>query len=118
MVACLTPSEPLRYLPGMDIPEVDTDTAAKHLQAADSLFMDVRDPASFEASHIPGAVNVGDLTIHEFMEKTDKQQKIIVYCYHGNMSLGGAEYLLENGFEDVCSMSGGFEAWREQHPQE
>jgi thiosulfate sulfurtransferase len=61
---------------------------------------------------------VGDLTIHEFMEKTDKQQKIIVYCYHGNMSLGGAEYLLENGFEDVCSMSGGFEAWREQHPQE
>ena len=73
----------------MDIPQVDTDTAARHLQSGDSLFMDVRDPASFEAAHIPGAVNVGDDTIQEFLEQTDKQRKIIVYCYHGNMSLGG-----------------------------
>jgi thiosulfate sulfurtransferase len=102
----------------MDIPEVDPDTAASHLQAGDALFMDVRDSGSFEASHIPGAVHVGDDTIHEFLEQTDKQQKIVVYCYHGNMSLGGAAYLIEHGFEDVCSMSGGFEAWRGRHPEE
>ncbi len=102
----------------MDIPEVGTDTAALHLQAGDALFMDVRDSASFEASHVPGAVHVGDDTIHEFLEQTDKQQKIVVYCYHGNMSIGGAAYLLEHGFEDVCSMSGGFEAWRGRHPEE
>ena len=62
----------VRYLLRMDIVEVDPDTAARHLQASDALFMDVRDSASFEASHIPGAVHVGDGTIREFLEQTDR----------------------------------------------
>jgi rhodanese-related sulfurtransferase len=34
------------------------------------------------------------------------------------MSLGGAAYFLEQGFTDVVSLTGGFEAWRGVHPQE
>lgn len=102
----------------MDIPEIDTDAAAAHLEAGDALFMDVRDGGSYAASHIPGALHVNDDTIAEFLEETDRAQKVIVYCYHGNASRGGTAYLLSNGFTDVASMSGGFEAWRGRHPEE
>ena len=102
----------------MEIPEIDPDAAAARLAAGEALFMDVRDPGSFAASHIPGAVHVTDATIGEFLATTEKSRPIVVYCYHGNSSLGGAAYLMEHGFEDVCSMSGGFEAWRGRHPEE
>jgi len=102
----------------MDIPEIDPDTAAARLAAGSSLFMDVRDPGSFNSSHIPGAVHVTDASIGAFLESTPKDRSIVVYCYHGNSSLGGAGYLIEHGFQDVCSMSGGFEAWRGRHPEE
>jgi thiosulfate sulfurtransferase len=42
----------------------------------------------------------------------------VVYCYHGNSSLGAAGYFLENGFKNVASMMGGFEAWRQVYEHE
>lgn len=102
----------------MDIPEIDADTAAARLAEGKALFMDVRDGGSFEAAHIPGAVHVSDANIADFLEETDRAQPVIVYCYHGNNSRGGTAYLLQHGFQDVCSMAGGFEAWRGKHPEE
>lgn len=101
----------------MNIPEIDVEAAAALLEAGDAVFMDVRDGATFAAAHIPGAQHVSDATIEEFLEETPKDAKIIVYCYHGNASRGGTAYLLDKGFADVASMSGGFEAWRGRHPE-
>ena len=100
------------------IPEIDTDAAAQRLAAKDATFVDIRDPGSFEEAHVPGAVQLSDETIHRFLEETDKTSTVVVYCYHGNSSLSAAAFLIERGFEDVYSMSGGFEAWRGKHPQE
>ena len=102
----------------MDIPEIDTDDAALALESQQATFMDVRDGASFTASHVPGAVHVTDASIEDFLEDTDRQRQVIVYCYHGHNSLGGAAYLLSKGFEHVASMRGGFEAWRGKHPEQ
>ena len=102
----------------MDIPEIDVESAAVHLAAGDAVFMDVRDGGSYAAAHVPGALHVNDATIEQFLEDTDREQKVIVYCYHGNASRGGTAYLLQHGFTDVASMSGGFEAWRGRHPSE
>lgn len=102
----------------MDIPEVDPATAAGHLTTGDAIFVDVRDPASYAESHVPGALHLTDASIRDFLEETDRSAKVIVYCYHGNSSRGGVAYLMEHGFQDVSSMSGGFEAWRGAHPEE
>jgi thiosulfate sulfurtransferase len=56
--------------------------------------------------------------VQEFVQHTDKDTSLVVYCYHGNSSLGATAYLMENGFKDVVSMSGGFEAWRQVYEQE
>ena len=90
----------------MQVPEIDLEAAAAHLEAEDAVFMDVRDKGSFAAAHVPGAVNVSDSDIQEFLDTRDKARKVIVYCYHGNMSLGGAAYLMQNGFLDVASLRG------------
>lgn len=41
----------------------------------------------------------------------------MVMCYHGNSSKGAAQYLLQQGYDVVYSIDGGFEAWQRQFPQ-
>lgn len=100
------------------VPEIDVEDAAARLAAGDATFVDIRDPGSFRAAHVPGARHLGDANLQAFLQETDDTTTVIVYCYHGNSSLGGAAYLREAGFADVYSMRGGFEAWRGKHPHE
>ncbi len=100
------------------IPEIDVDAARARLDAGGTLFVDVRDPGSHRAARIPGARHLGDDTLRAFLDATDRTQRVIIYCYHGHTSLGGAAYLIGEGFTNVASMTGGFEAWRGRHPQE
>ncbi len=37
---------------------------------------------------------------------------VIVCCYHGISSQQAAQFLIHQGFEEVYSLDGGFEAWR------
>ena len=109
---------PLHCAAMSEIPQIAVDEARRRLDAGGTLFMDVRDPASFKAAHVPGAVHVNDHNIEAFVQATPKDRPIVIYCYHGLSSLGGAAFLGEHGFVDVCSLSGGFEAWRGRHPHE
>ena len=95
-----------------NIPEIDIQAAKDHHTAGTATFIDVRDPGAYQASHIPGALHVTDANIQEFVNDADKTQTVIVNCYMGNSSLGATQYLLEQGFSEVFSMKGGFEAWR------
>lgn len=100
------------------IPEIPIDEAKKKLDRQDCMFVDIRDPASYWAAHIPGAVHLHDGNVQEFIDRPDKDREVIVYCYHGNSSMGAVAYFLENGFKNVASMSGGFEAWRQVYEHE
>ena len=100
------------------IPEIQIHEAKNNLDQKRCVFVDIRDPASYRAAHIPGAIHLHDGNVQEFLQATDKQTPVVVYCYHGNSSLGGVAYLRENGFRDVASMSGGFEAWRQTYEHE
>ena len=101
-----------------EILQIEVDEARRRLDAGGTLFMDVRDPASFKAAHIPGAVHVNDHNIEAFVQATPHDRPIVIYCYHGLSSQGGAAFLMEHGFIDVRSLSGGFDAWRGRHPHE
>ena len=96
----------------MEIPQIQIHEAKKKLDDKSCLFVDIRDPGSFQQAHIPGAIHLNDANIQEFLTNTAKDQDVVVYCYHGNSSMGATAFLMENGFTQVASMSGGFEAWR------
>ena len=78
--------------------------------------VDIRDPASYQAGHIPNAIHLSDNTVEKFLSDTDKNKQLIVYCYHGISSQGTAAYFTEQGFKEVSSMIGGFEGWLSAFP--
>jgi len=95
-----------------DVKEITVEKARELLNAG-AIVVDVRDPASFEAAHVPNAHYLSDANIEKFVANTDKSKPIVVYCYHGHTSLGGAAYLMDQGFKEVYSLIGGFERWRQ-----
>jgi thiosulfate sulfurtransferase len=102
----------------MEIPQIQIHDAKSRLDHKACLFVDIRDLGSYREAHIPGAVHLHDGNLQEFLGSADKATAVVVYCYHGNSSLGATAFLLENGFKEVVSMSGGFEAWRQVYEHE
>lgn len=89
---------------------------ANELIQANATVVDVRDPQSFQAGHIQGAVLLDNNTVGSFIDNTAKDSAVVVYCYHGNSSQQAGQYLAEQGFEQVYSIDGGFEAWKSCYP--
>ncbi|MCH1920332.1 thiosulfate sulfurtransferase GlpE [Shewanella sp. A3A] len=84
----------------------------QRLQQGDELqIIDIRDPASFEQGHIAGSMRVGNDNIAQFMTEADLDAPLVVVCYHGISSQGAAEYLHQQGFDDIYSLEGGYTAW-------
>ena len=75
--------------------------------------VDIRGPVSFQTAHLLDAVHISVANIHEFLETANRQQPLIVYCYHGISSAGAASFFSEQGFEKVFHIEGGFEAWQQ-----
>jgi rhodanese-related sulfurtransferase len=65
----------------------------------DFTLVDVRDPAEFNASHIPGAINIPVATFASRSDQLDKNKKIIVYCNSGNRSYLGYRKLQKLAYE-------------------
>ncbi|MCE9686199.1 MULTISPECIES: thiosulfate sulfurtransferase GlpE [Shewanella] len=77
--------------------------------------VDIRDPASFEAGHIQGATHLNNENLAHFIADADMDKPLVVVCYHGMSSQNAAQYLHEQGFDQVYSLDGGYSAWHEAH---
>tara|TARA_B100000686_G_C16638457_1_gene888646 strand:+ start:584 stop:874 length:291 start_codon:yes stop_codon:yes gene_type:complete len=91
--------------------ELDPYKAQEMIEEESANVVDIRDPGSYAAGHIPNAISLNDGNVKEFIGTADKEKPLIVCCYHGISSRGAAEYLSQKGFKEVYSMTGGFEAW-------
>ncbi|MBS4705708.1 thiosulfate sulfurtransferase GlpE [Aeromonas veronii] len=97
---------------------INAHDAYQKLSAGEARLVDIRDPQSFEAAHAVGAFHLTNGTLVHFMNEVDFDTPVIVMCYHGNSSQGAAQYLLQQGYDEVYSLDGGFEAWRREFPIE
>ncbi len=73
--------------------------------------VDIRDQAAFSAGHIPQAEHLTNDNVAQYIASTDKQQALVVCCYHGNSSQDAADFLNQQGFEKTYSLDGGYQAW-------
>lgn len=80
------------------------------------VLVDIRDINAYQKNHIPHAKHLSQQNLEIFLQETDKEKPVIVYCYHGVSSQGVAKFLLAQGFAEVYSMTGGFEEWLKQYP--
>lgn len=74
--------------------------------------VDIRDNQSYELGHIPTAFHLSNASASLFMDENEFNVPVVVCCYHGISSQQAAQYLIHQGFQEVYSMDGGFEAWR------
>jgi len=79
---------------------------------------DIRDPESYAQGHMPGAVNVNNENLQDFIAAADMDKPLLVCCYHGISSQSAAQYLAHQGFDEVYSVNGGFEGWRATQPEQ
>lgn len=97
-------------------------SAFKHLSVNELIHMrteqgtevqiaDIRDPQSFANGHIDGAVNLSNDNLARFIAESDMDKPLVVVCYHGISSQNAAAYLVEQGFDQVYSLDGGYSAW-------
>jgi len=98
--------------------EISAQQAKEKIESGEAGIIDIRDPDSYAASHIPEAVHLNDKNAESFLVSLDKEKPLIVYCYHGISSQGAASYLGQRGFKEVYSLSGGFESWYHSYPTE
>jgi rhodanese-related sulfurtransferase len=76
--------------------------------------IDLRDDASFKQGHIKGAVNVKFNDLPAYFEGTIKPfqyEKIVLVCYHGQMSSYATALLRLMGYGNVYSMRWGMAGW-------
>lgn len=109
---------PLPFIPESDKPlQVQLATAKRFFAARGALFLDARDPAEYEAGHIPGAVRLTGPEANTDPEKMKalpvEGRPIICYCEGGacEASLDLARTLIENGHRKVLVYMGGFPEW-------
>ncbi|ALT00097.1 thiosulfate sulfurtransferase GlpE [Lacimicrobium alkaliphilum] len=95
---------------------IDIVAARQRLEAGDAVLVDIRDPQSYASAHIEDAVHLSNDNLQHFMDDTPRTTPVIVCCYHGNSSQQAAQFLVQQGYNDVYSLDGGFEAWRMQFP--
>ena len=90
--------------------------AQQKITAENAHVVDIRDEQSFAAGHIENAVHLTNGTLNQFMQNVEFDEPVIVCCYHGVSSQQAAQFLIHQGFEEVYSLDGGFEAWRLTQP--
>ncbi|MCA6943012.1 thiosulfate sulfurtransferase GlpE [Pectobacterium polaris] len=96
---------------------ISIDQAHSHWQEG-GVVVDIRDPQSFAAAHVPGATHLTNETLSDFVRGADLEAPVMVICYHGISSRNAAQYLISLGFDSVYSIDGGFEAWQNRYPQD
>lgn len=97
------------------VPQINTTNLAAwladHSRPAPRI-LDVREPAEFKTSHLPGARWVSpDSKAEDLVSKLDPNRPVVVYCSVGYRSSKLAERLLNAGFKNVQNLEGSIFAW-------
>lgn len=78
------------------------------------LLLDVRIPAEFETSHIPGSINVplGLVETHAEDLSSSLEGNIVIICRSGARAQRAQQYLEAVGVNNLQVLDGGIEAWK------
>ncbi len=98
------------------ITEVDTATAATRIDAGGVVVLDVREPDEYDEGALRDAIHIprGNLESQIEGKIVDKSTPVVIYCAVGVRSAFAAKTLNDLGYQDVCSVVGGFGKWKDE----
>jgi len=77
----------------------------------DALILDVREPAEFDAGHIPGTLNLPLSALRRRHGELPRGREIVVCCGVGQRAYYAVRFLLQHGFR-AANLSGGYTTYR------
>lgn len=87
------------------------------------VLLDVREPAEFDALHIPGSINVPRGILEQSCEwdydetmpelAAAREQEVVVICRSGYRSVLAADVMQQLGFARVSSLRSGIRGWND-----
>ncbi len=91
--------------------QINAKDAAEALKSSSKpRLIDVRTPAEWQMSKIPGAELITEELSYEIMN-LPKETPMIFYCHTGVRSMDAASYFAGHGFSNVKSLTGGIDEW-------
>ncbi|HYE83339.1 MAG TPA: FAD-dependent oxidoreductase [Clostridia bacterium] len=85
---------------------------AMNADMSKTFLLDAREPAEYEQGHIPNAVNIPLGQIRSRLDEIPKDKVVIVNCQVGLRSYIGVRMLMQNGFENIRNLSGGYKTYK------
>lgn len=99
MISQITPTDLPQWLQSQSAPVV----------------LDVREPSEWQTASVQAEgftlVKLSMNDIPARLAELDPQQPIACLCHHGARSQRVAQFLVQNGFENVVNIAGGIDAW-------
>lgn len=77
--------------------------------------IDVRVPSQYEKNHIESAKNIPHAELRGAIAELDKDAVTVTYCNKGVSGNAAQNVLINNGFEKVYNLSGGFKQFDKVH---
>ena len=112
MLSWRTAGKPIDVLPQWTV----RDLRRELHEQSDLLLLDVRQPAEWEAGHIPGALHLtgAELTrrVDDLLASIQAQRPIAVICGSGYRSSVAASVLKARGHQQVAHVLGGMTGWQ------
>jgi len=81
------------------------------LHSPNICLLDVRTPQEHELGHMEGSVNIEVDQIRGRLDEIPRDKKIIIYCGVGLRGYLASRILMQNGFEEVYNLSGGYKTY-------
>ncbi|MCB1235308.1 MAG: ThiF family adenylyltransferase, partial [Verrucomicrobiae bacterium] len=101
------------------LPEIDVHELKQRLESdAPFLLLDVREPNEHDLCRLPDAVLIPLGELADRLHELDPDTDIVIHCKAGGRSAKALELLIERGYQKVCHVKGGINAWsREVDPK-
>lgn len=96
----------------MGVSEISPAEARPAVEAAYSQFVDVRTPEEYASGHAYRAINIPLDTLAANLDKLEKNEPVYLICQTGSRSKKAAQMLVDAGFSQAISLSGGTSAWQ------
>jgi glyoxylase-like metal-dependent hydrolase (beta-lactamase superfamily II)/rhodanese-related sulfurtransferase len=95
------------------VEDVTADLAQPRIERADWWVLDVREEEEWRRMHIPGAHHIPQAQLASRLNEIPDGAVPLIVCHSGVRSHRAAQFLKQNGYQEVFSLAGGTSGWQQ-----
>ena len=104
------PAAPAPEAPKAQITNIDWAKALE-MQQAGGVLIDVRTPGEVAEGTAPGSINIPLQEAEQRLAEFPKDKDLLIFCRSGKRSMAVSNFVIQNGYERVFNVVGGFLAF-------